>query len=89
MTGTSNACAPAVSDPQDMRVVVHTLGFDGAHRVICLLRQRYYTVRSFSAHVVNDADAWTFTCIVRFDRQPDVLLARLNRLPSVIDARFA
>lgn len=85
MTGTYRTDEPAMSE-KEVHVVVHTLGFDGAHRVISMLRQRGYSVHSFSAHAVEEAEAWTVICTVRLDRRGDVLLARLHRLPSVIDA---
>lgn len=77
----------AVSDAAVVRVVVHVVGFGGVQRVVSLLGQRRYPVRSFSACTVDDEDSWMVTCTVCLDRQGDLLLARLYRLPSVTEAR--
>jgi acetolactate synthase regulatory subunit len=70
----------------DHRVVVQTIGFDGVQRVISLLRQRRYPVTAFTACAVADQPHWTMAFTLQSTDHEPLLLAQLNRLPSVITA---
>lgn len=89
MTSSADRRDPAGLNEVDNRVIVQTVGFDGAGRVMSLLRQRCYPVQAFSAYAVGDEAHWTVTFTLHPIEHERLLLARLNRLPSVIEAHRA
>lgn len=71
------------------RVGIRVTGFDGVVRVISLLQQRRYAVRSLNAEPAG-VHTWVLHIVVDTtpsDANTNLLIKRLNRLPSTLKVR--
>jgi len=71
------------------RLSVHVVGFDGVLRVISLLHQRRYAVRSLRVEPAS-VHTWTLHVVAdtaASDASTNLLAKRLNRPPSTLTVR--
>ncbi|PXY26377.1 ACT domain-containing protein [Prauserella flavalba] len=71
------------------RLGMHVAGFDGVLRVISLLHQRRYAVRSLRMEPTG-VQTWMLHLVVDTtppDATTNLLVKRLNRLPSTLKVR--
>ncbi|MHA3703138.1 ACT domain-containing protein [Jatrophihabitans sp. YIM 134969] len=64
-------------------------GLLGVERVVSMLRQRGYAVRDLRVDWTGErSSVWTMRCAVESGADPDLLVRRLQRAVSVLDARL-
>lgn len=71
------------------RFGIRVAGFDGVLRVISLLHQRQYTVRSLRVEPAG-VQRWVLHIVVdisRHDARTNLLVKRIDRLPSTLNVR--
>lgn len=93
MSATRNPPGPPCSEAEThpasctrSHTIVLTDGLIGVSRVISLLRQRRYVLRSFIAELARDR-MMTLTVVVASETESDTALLgrRLRRMPSVLE----